>query len=170
MAACRALLLRSECQGCNDRGNAAGQRSYSSYYRHGSTPPGYNFAVHSSLEALDDGFLTRSGGARRPPDLGCASRLDQEDPEVGGRRFELGADDCQIPFVDGAHRAYQAGSIAAPALCLVESLVNEADGILQRNLGYRTGHREERVSDRNRALDGLSAPQHGIPAHRLQQP
>src|SRR5271163_1889881 len=101
--------------------------------------------------------------------LGRSAPLDQLDPAIGRRIFKLGADDAQLAFIVGGYRADQTGTIAAAAFCFVEGLIDEADGAVQRDLRLGSSHRKARVSDGNRALDGLSVPQHGVSAHRVQK-
>src|SRR5208282_3507310 len=69
----------------------------------------------------------------------------------------------------GGHRADQTCTIAATALCFVKGFIDQANGAFQRNLRLRSGHRKARISDGNRALNGLPVPQYWVTAHRLQE-
>ncbi len=85
-------------------------------------------------------------------------------------RLEFGADVGQFPLVPGAYHLDETGAVPAPALGLIQGLVDQADRAIERDIGCRALHRKARVTDGDRATDHLPIPRHGLAAHRLQQP
>ena len=75
------------------------------------------------------------------------THFNKVDGKIGIRGVFAVIRGSQVGYVAATDSANTTGAIAAAAFCLIEGLINQANGSFQRNLGDQSRHWEACVPD-----------------------
>src|SRR2546422_6732390 len=98
-----------------------------------------------------------------------ADRFHQLHAPIVYRVLEFLVDRGELLLAVDVDQRNHASAVATSTFGVIERLIDQTDGTIQRHVDRRTSYRETRAPDGHRATDALAMPHDGLAAHGTEQ-